>query len=129
LYEIAGAVFWKDHATAIQVIENEAEKQPRNPDVHLIYAFLAGNVGDWIRAYGEATEAVKLVPEWPYAHGLRSTICCHARLPECAVRDPGSITERGAPAFSSASVEVYVADRLGRRSLQRKETSVRRRSA
>lgn len=87
LYEIAGAILWNDRATAIQVIENEAEKQPGSPDVHLIYAFLAGNTGDWIRAYAEATQAAKLAPEWPYAHGLRSTICYHARLPECAVRE------------------------------------------
>jgi tetratricopeptide (TPR) repeat protein len=28
-----------------------------------------------------------MVPEWPYAHGLRSAICYHAGLSDCAVRE------------------------------------------
>jgi tetratricopeptide (TPR) repeat protein len=87
LYEIAGALLWRDEAAALQAIQSEAEKQPRNPDVHLVYAHLARREEDWITAYGEATKAVALAPEWPYAHALRSTICYHSQLVECAVRE------------------------------------------
>ena len=89
LYAIAGAILWNDRESALLTIQSEAEKQPRNPNVHLIYAHLASIQEDWIQAYGEATAAVKLAPESPYAHGLRSTICYHARLPECAAREAG----------------------------------------
>ena len=87
LYEIAGALLWNDWDAALQTIQAEAEKQPRNPDVHLIYAHLAQRQGDWITAYGQATEATALAPEWPYAHGLRSTVCYHSQLVECATRE------------------------------------------
>lgn len=87
LYQIAGAIFWNDHEAALIAIDNEAEKQPQNPDVHLIYANLARMQADWIRAYGEASAAVELSPESPYAHGLRSTICYHSHLPECAAAE------------------------------------------
>jgi tetratricopeptide (TPR) repeat protein len=87
LYEIAGAMMWKNAAAAMNAIEEEAEKQPENPNVHLVYANLTKMEGDWIRAYGEAKVAVELAPEWPYAHGLRSSVCYHARLAECAVRE------------------------------------------
>lgn len=87
LYEIAGAMLWNDHEAALSAIDNEAQKQPRNAHVHLIYANIARNHGDWIRAYGESSESVELAPEWPYAHALRSTICYHAHLGECALRE------------------------------------------
>jgi tetratricopeptide (TPR) repeat protein len=87
LYEIAGAILFNDAARAFQTIELEAEKQPRNADVHLIYARLARGQEDWITAYGQVTEAIALNPEFPYAHGFRSTICYHAQLRECAMRE------------------------------------------
>lgn len=87
LYEIAGAAMWNNRAAALMAIEEAAEKQPANADVHLIYANLARMQGDWIRAYGEAKVAVELAPEWPYAHGLRSSVCYHAHLVECAARE------------------------------------------
>ena len=87
LYEVAGAVFWKDRESALQTLQNEAEKQPRNPDVRLIHAFFLRVEEDWIAAYGEATEAVALAPQSPYAHGLRSTICYYSQLSECALRE------------------------------------------
>jgi hypothetical protein len=87
LYEVAGALLWKDWGAALAAVEDEEGKQPRNPDVRLIHAQLLRMAEDWIPAYGEATEAVKLTPQWPYAHGLRSTICYHSRLTECAVRE------------------------------------------
>ena len=87
LYEVAGAVLWSDWGHALQTMQNEAEKQPRNPDVRLIYAHLLRMGEDWIAAYGEATEAVSLAPQSPYAHALRSTICYHAQLSECAARE------------------------------------------
>jgi tetratricopeptide (TPR) repeat protein len=89
LYEIAGAILWNDRESALLTIQNEADKQPRNPNVHLIYAHLASIQEDWIQAYGEATAAVKLVPDSPYAHGLRSTVCYHAQLSACAAREAG----------------------------------------
>ena len=87
LYEIAGAILRNDPQAAQMAIQNAAEKQPRNPDVHLIYAFLAQRQGDWIQAYAESTRAASLLPEWPYAHGLRSAICYHSGLSDCAVRE------------------------------------------
>ncbi len=87
LYEMAGAILWSDWGHALQTMQSEASKQPRNPDVHLIYAHLLRIEEDWISAYGEATEAVALAPQWPYAHALRSTICYHSQLPECAARE------------------------------------------
>jgi hypothetical protein len=53
----------------------------------LIYAHFLRMAEDWIAAYGEATEAVALAPQSPYAHALRSTICYHFHLPECALCD------------------------------------------
>ena len=32
-------------------------------------------------------EAVALAPQSPYAHALRSTICYHAQLPQCAMHE------------------------------------------
>jgi len=87
LYEVAGAILWSDWGHALHTMQIEAQKQPRNPDVRLIYAHLLRMSQDWIMAYGEATEAVALVPQSPYAHALRSTICYHSRLTECAVRE------------------------------------------
>ena len=75
LYEIAGAMLWKNAAAALDATEEKAEKQPENPNVHLVYANLAKMEGDWIRAYGEAKEAVELAPASPYAHGLMSNVC------------------------------------------------------
>jgi len=85
LYEVAGAILWNDREAALLTLQNEAEKQPRNPEVRLIHAHLLRIEEDWITAYGEATEAVALAPQSPYAHALRSTICYHSHLPECAV--------------------------------------------
>jgi tetratricopeptide (TPR) repeat protein len=85
LYELAGSVLWGDWDHALQTMQIEVNKQPRNPDVHLIYAHLLHMSEDWIRAYGECTLAVKLAPESPYTHAQRSTICYHSQLPECAM--------------------------------------------
>ena len=85
LYELAGAILWNDWDHALQTMQIEVNKQPRNPDVHLIYAHLLRMSEDWILAYGESTLAVKLAPDSPYAHAQRSTICYHSRLPECAL--------------------------------------------
>jgi Flp pilus assembly protein TadD len=87
LYEIVGAMIRNDPEAASAAIQDAAEKQPRNPDVHLIYAFLAQHQGDWIQAYAESTRAASMVPAWPYAHGLRSAICSHSGLSDCAVRE------------------------------------------
>jgi tetratricopeptide (TPR) repeat protein len=87
LYEMAGAVMWRNWGYALQTMETEAEKQPRDADVRLIYARLLSRSEDWIAAYGEATEAEALAPQSPYAHALRSTICYHSRLAECALRE------------------------------------------
>lgn len=87
LYELAAAVMWKDWEHALRAIQVETTKQPGNPDAHLIYAHLLGLSEDWITAYGEATEAVRLAPESPYVHAQRSAICYHARLTECAVHE------------------------------------------
>ena len=87
LYEVAGAVMWSDWNHALRTMEAEVSKEPRNPDARLIYAHLLRMSEDWITAYGEATEAVALAPESPYAHALRSTICYYSGLTECAVRE------------------------------------------
>jgi tetratricopeptide (TPR) repeat protein len=87
LYEMAGAVMWSNWGYALQTMEEESRKQPQNPDVRLIYARLLSRSEDWITAYGEATEAVALTPQWPYAHELRSTICYRSGLVECALRE------------------------------------------
>jgi tetratricopeptide (TPR) repeat protein len=89
LYELAGAILWSDWAHALQTIQIEATKQPENPDVHLIYAHLLRMSEDWILAYGEATAAVRLAPESPYAHAQRSTICYRSQLLECALAEAG----------------------------------------
>jgi Flp pilus assembly protein TadD len=73
--------------SALQTMQEEAEKQPGDPEVRLIYAHFLRMAEDWIAAYGEATQAVALAPQSPYAHALRSTICYHSRLPECALRE------------------------------------------
>ncbi len=87
LYEITGAMMWNDWGYALQTIRAETMKQPGNADVHLIYAHLLEMSEDWIAAYGEATTAVRLAPESPYAHAQRSTICFHSRLSECALAE------------------------------------------
>jgi tetratricopeptide (TPR) repeat protein len=87
LYEIAGAILFNDRQRALERILAEAEKQPQSADVHLIYAQIARGEQDWITAYGQATQAVVLNPGSPYAHGLRSTICYHSFLRECALRE------------------------------------------
>jgi hypothetical protein len=58
-------MLWNDHRAALSAIDSEAQKHPRNADVHLTYANIARNEGDWIRAYGESSEGVELAPEWP----------------------------------------------------------------
>lgn len=87
LYEIAGAILFNNGARALQTIQNEVEEQPRNPDVRLIYAQITKVQEDWITAYAQATAAVKLAPESPYAHAMRSTVCYHSGLVECATRE------------------------------------------
>lgn len=87
LYEMAGAVLWNDWAHAMQTIQVEASKQPKNPGVRLIYAHILTMSGDLILAYGEATAAERLNPGSPYAHAQRSTICHHAGLTECAIHE------------------------------------------
>jgi tetratricopeptide (TPR) repeat protein len=87
LYEVAGALLWHDWEHALLTMQNAITAQPRDPDVHLVYAHLLSAVGDWIAAYGAATKAVALVPDWPYAHALRSTICYHSQIPQCALRE------------------------------------------
>jgi tetratricopeptide (TPR) repeat protein len=87
LYEVAGAVMWNDWNHAMRTMEAEVSQEPRDPDARLIYAHLLGMSEDWITAYGEATEAVALAPQSPYAHALRSTICYHSGLTECALRE------------------------------------------
>jgi len=87
LYEMAGAISRGDRETALQTMQDEVGNQPRNPEVRLIYAYLLRSSEDWIMAYGETTEAVALSPQSPYAHALRSTVCYHSRLPECALRE------------------------------------------
>lgn len=87
LYEAAGAILWRDWGPAMRTMQEEVEKQPRDPDVRLIYAHFLRMAEDWIAAYGEATEAVALAPQSPYAHALRSTICYHSQLPGCALRE------------------------------------------
>lgn len=87
LYEVPGAVMWSNWEYALQTMETVAGKQPRDPNVRMIYAHLLSRSEDWITAYGEATEAVALAPQSPYGHALRSTVCYHARLAECALRE------------------------------------------
>ena len=87
LYEIASELQMNDLESALQTAQNELEKQPRNADLHLIRAHLLTFAEDWIAAYGEATQAVALDPQSPYAHGLRSTICYRSQLSECATRE------------------------------------------
>lgn len=87
LYTIADALGRGDGKEALLTIENEAAKQPDNPDVHLIYAQLAKMAQDWITAYGQASEAVAVAPDSPYAHAQRSTACYYSRLAECAARE------------------------------------------
>jgi len=87
LYEITQATRWGDWDYALQLIQIEASKHPRNADVRLIYAHFLEMAEDWITAYGEASAVVELAPALPYAHALRSTICYHSRLAECAARE------------------------------------------
>jgi hypothetical protein len=63
LYEVAGALLWGDLNAALSTMQRETAKQPGNTDVHLIYAHLLRVQGDWIAAYGEATQAVRLAPQ------------------------------------------------------------------
>jgi tetratricopeptide (TPR) repeat protein len=87
LYELAGAMEWNDWGHALQTIQMEAQNQPGNADVRLIYAHMLSQAGDYILAFDEATAAERLNPSSPYTHGQRSTICYHARLTECAVHE------------------------------------------
>lgn len=87
LYEIASRLQANDLESALQTAQDELEKQPRNADLHLIRARLLSFSQDWIAAYDEATQAVVLDPQSPYAHGLRSTICYRSQLNECAARE------------------------------------------
>ena len=85
LYEVADAILWNDWGHALQIMQMEVSKQPKNANVRLVYAHLLGMSEDWIPAFGEVTEAVALAPQSPHAHALRSTICYHAGLAPCAV--------------------------------------------
>jgi tetratricopeptide (TPR) repeat protein len=87
LYEMAGAILWNDWEHAIQTMEKESRLQPNDATVQLVYAHVLSVKEDWIAAFGAATRAVALAPQSPYAHGVRSTVCYHAHLPECAVRE------------------------------------------
>lgn len=87
LYEMAGAVMWNDWQRAIRTMQAEMERQPRDPDVRLVYAHVLSVEEDWIAAYGAATAAVQLAPQSPYSHATRSTVCYHSHLPECALRE------------------------------------------
>ena len=87
LYEVAGAILWNDWGHALGVMQIEASKQPKDPDVHLIYAHFLRMSGDWILAYGEAKRAVEMAPGSPYTHAELSTICYRSRLPECATHE------------------------------------------
>ena len=87
LYEVAGAEMWGDWDHALQTIEVEVGEQPRDADARLIYAHMLTLSEDWITAYGEVTEAEALAPRSPYTHALRSTICYHSGLLECALRE------------------------------------------
>lgn len=111
LYEAAGAIQWSDWGYALQVMQAEASKQPGNADVRLIYAHMLRMVEDWIAAYGEASAAVELEPQSPYAHALRSTICYHARLVECAARE-AAIFVKMKPADAAAYIVLGHAEEL-----------------
>ncbi len=87
LYEAAGAIFWRDWESTLPTMEEEVEKQPRDRDARLISAHFQPMAEDGFAAFGEATQAVALAPQSPYAHALRSTICYRSQLPECALRD------------------------------------------
>ena len=87
LYEVAGAVMWNDWEHAILTMEKEAREQPNDVNVQLVRAHVLSVTEDWIGAFGAATWAVALAPESPYGHGVRSTVCYHAHLPECAARE------------------------------------------
>ena len=87
LYEMAGAMLWNDWEHAILTMENESRLRPNDPTVQLVYAHVLSVEEDWIAAFGAATRAVALAPQSPYAHGVRSTVCYHAHLPECALRE------------------------------------------
>jgi tetratricopeptide (TPR) repeat protein len=87
LGEIAFHLQGKDLDSAIRAAQDQLAKQPRSADLHLILAHLLSLDEDWIRAYGEASQAVALDPRSPYAHGLRSMICYQSQLTECAVRE------------------------------------------
>ena len=87
LYEMAGAIMWNDWEHAILTMENESRRQPRDATVQLVYAHVLSVEEDWIAAFGAATRAVALAPQSPYGHGVRSTVCYHAHLPDCAARE------------------------------------------
>jgi len=87
LYEVAGAILWNDWEHAVLTMEREAREQPSDRDVQLVYAHVLSVEEDWIVAFAAATRAVALAPESPYAHGVRSTVCYHSHLPECAARE------------------------------------------
>jgi tetratricopeptide (TPR) repeat protein len=68
-------------------MEREAREQPNDVNVQLVRAHVLSVAEDWIGAFGAATRAIALAPESPYVHGVRSTVCYHSHLPECAARE------------------------------------------
>ena len=85
LDKAVGVILWQDWGSALQTMQADVEKQPRDPDARLIYAHFLRMAEDWIAAYSEATQAAAFAPQPPYA--LRSTICYHSQLPGCALRE------------------------------------------
>ena len=86
-YEVAGAILWSDWGHALHTVQIEVDKQPRNPDVRLIYARSVAHVARLDHGVWRSNRAVALAPQSPYAHALRSTICYHAQLPKCAMHE------------------------------------------
>lgn len=111
LYEVAGAVMWSDWEYALRTMEAEVSTQPRDPDVRMIHAHLLSRSEDWITAYGETTEAVRLAPESPYGHALRSTVCYHSGLVECSLRE-ASVFVKMRPDDASAYIVLGRANEL-----------------
>jgi len=93
LYEVAGSILWNDWEQAILTAQRESQRQPNDPNVQLVYAHVLSVTEDWIAAFDAATRAVKLAPESPYAHAVRSAVCYHSHLPECALREAAAFVE------------------------------------
>ena len=93
LYEVAGAILWNDWEHAILTVQGESQRQSNDPNVQLVYAHVLSVGEDWIAAFGAATRAVALAPQSPYAHGVRSTVCYHSHLPECALREAAAFVQ------------------------------------